>query len=1125
MMDNLRRQSEYYRGKYIRLEREFQRLKIDGNTETICAFMEQYQDLKKKFEYSQIEIDKMTKDTDVCKKIREKLADDRKGLILEKDELVQQLTGTYHDLQQIKKQHDDDLKEYKQLLEAKTKDLRQVSEQRNSAEEDLRMLLSERDTVLKENQKLSDEYNIAMKKVENLEAIYKDEKQNIIYENECLKREIQSALRCRDDAVKKSEALVTSNIDFKKSRPEFNENWNKELVEVKDSQEIERLKKSLDKAIIETTKAFQEVDVAKGRRDWAISEREKIVQERDSIKALCDELRKERDTAISELLAAIRDSENIKKQKDEAWKEIEQLKDNLESSNVNNDSRWNYSGYEPPPPLPIKADTEIIDIDMSKFPADGDMGLVLEGEDGDVQNNQSCYVLAVAKDSIFDGKLKVNDYIVQVNNLDCLNASKRTILDAIRSSSLGHCTIVVKRQRMNMRHLYATHLNLIGCRNHGLSLETGIYISKIAPGSLASKDGSLAVGDRILSINNKSLEGTKIRSDAMSYLDDSRTDVITIIALKQITETTNEIEIHREVRQNNKMTNSCTQTLDLTKKINIELEGNRHFVPTVPFYEQNSLNNFSTTSAVSPAKPTSILPDFFKKFRGKINQKSNTNDGNDENDAIAVLDSVLNSENLLKKDTVIKRSKKKSKDPTKEAGKSMGTWPRANIIAHDNNTGTIVHHRKKERPALSIPNDNVVDTYFPSLSIPQSNKTNISTSSSNRNSHPIHYHVLSPPPTVVNRHTMYRPFDTEPILGKSSNPIPLSSTLSRATKPSEFDIHHHHYHHHHRMSLNLTPTDSGAYKTNPIGLDFKPTLLKSNQQHSLDFISQKSQNSIDSFLNTKSPPSMDFSSTKPDFYQQRKIPRSAPKYPSDSESLGPEMISSVLNSNNSISSINRVHAPSPRTQALFSPSGPLYPHPHPHPHMRHVSPSTVTPTHPNDNSGAFDRFESYGIYHSHGASIDYPHEINKHPVTRDRDEISSGYSHGYEGGTFPRKKENQRFRIPSNISVASKGSGVKNSTGSIEHHGSERGSPMPSFQVEVLSHGTNTNKRNSMPDYCLGQKPNIGDLRRITIDKSVEPLGITIRCNNNGGGIFVSTVSKNCIASQVGVFFLFDEFF
>lgn len=56
------------------------------------------------------------------------------------------------------------------------------------------------------------------------------------------------------------------------------------------------------------------------------------------------------------------------------------------------------------------------------------------------------------------------------------------------------------------------------------------------------------------------------------------------------------------------------------------------------------------------------------------------------------------------------------------------------------------------------------------------------------------------------------------------------------------------------------------------------------------------------------------------------------------------------------------------------------------------------------------------------------------------------------------------FRIPSNPSVTSKSSGGKVSTGSIEK-ASDRGSPMPTFHVEVLSPGLRQNKRNSLPDY------------------------------------------------------------
>lgn len=138
----------------------------------------------------------------------------------------------------------------------------------------------------------------------------------------------------------------------------------------------------------------------------------------------------------------------------------------------------------------------------------------------------------------------------------------------------------------------------------------------------------------------------------------------------------------------------------------------------------------------------------------------------------------------------------------------------------------------------------------------------------------------------------------------------------------------------------------------------------------------------------------------------------------------------------------------------------------------------------------------------------YQRSSNKvHPM-RDRDIIYGSYGHAYEGGTFPRKKENQRVRIPSNPSVASRSSDMKDSTGSIEH--SEHSSPMPEpYKVEVLSHGAN----NSMSD----RNPGPGYLRRITIDnKSAGSLGITIQCNE-GGGIFVSSVTSNSIASRAGL--------
>lgn len=50
--------------------------------------------------------------------------------------------------------------------------------------------------------------------------------------------------------------------------------------------------------------------------------------------------------------------------------------------------------------------------------------------------------------------------------------------------------------------------------------------------------------------------------------------------------------------------------------------------------------------------------------------------------------------------------------------------------------------------------------------------------------------------------------------------------------------------------------------------------------------------------------------------------------------------------------------------------------------------------------------------------------------------------------------------------------------------------------------------------FSLSAKP--GDLRSICIEKTSEPLGIQISCGE-GGGIFVSSVTKNSLADQAGL--------
>lgn len=1318
-MDHIMGDLKYYQGQYmvarnkytdtsnenVRLKKKLlKQEKENGNSQTVCTFVEQYNELKKKYENTRMELDKCSKD---CAD----LSRDRNTLALENENQKQQLTNVFAQLDaairekniyreardKLIQQHDDDIKEMTQVMQSRAEELRRVTTQRNAAELELRTILAERKGVLEENQKLSDDLTAAK---EELEKHYKDDKK-LAYENENLKREIETMLRTRRDDVGGSGANsisggVTSGGgagDMLKSRES---GWSKDLsadgkekfsVSSADletaNQEIEKLRKSLERAKCEIEKATQETEVAKSRRDWAISEREKIVQERDSVKILCDELRKERDTAISDLLAAIRDSEKIKKQKDEACREVEHIREQMESqlSSSKRNVRWSYNPYD----LDLlqkqqKMDTELIEIDMSgSMPMDCDLGIILEGGRDDSQNRIDCgiAVVSVSNDSPAYGKLRPNDCILQVNNLDCAGVSKRLVLETMKSSAI-RCTLVVKRQKINKSHMYAAQLNMSGTRNHGLTLETGVFITKISPSSLAAKDASLTVGDRVLSINSKTMEGVTSAKDAMSYLDDNRTDSVTIIALKQITQSLPEINVAGR-NKHNKMINICTQTDIDSRHNNADFDANRNF-----------------SQSTSNSKSTSKISEMINKFRGKMhihghsNQKGSTVSESDslcqENDAIAVLDSVLNNENSSStvsgksKDNLFKRSKRSKKDAAKEANKNLGTWPRANIMntnqtQHDNHSGTIVQHRKKERPALSLftgpitlgsssgkdeksnlsssskkdsssssyysggggmaqhqtPNNLIATTQPKSTSSNSGsgNPTNI-----NRNSNPIPLHVLyPPPPSVLNRHSVYAN-EPEPVLLESSKSVigNGTNTITRNTKTIDLGGGHKHHHHHYhntgnagggiqsnRYSLNLTPTSEsinlfapsshsssstggggggggGGTRKSPIIADAKQLMMQ--QQNSLDFIplknsidsflgpknpmssmdfkrnsmqspqqlhdmlSLKSQNSIESFLSSqKNPSSVEFAmksiifpkESQNDFYaQQKRGSRNAASYASDSDSLGMDISTSASSSYTSTlpsySSISRGQVMSSagfgggnnngggsssggggaRAQRLFPSFGaPMHLHPH-HPHsLRQTSPLTLPMTQSIESGSVYSsdklEFDYAPPMHSHIVSMDIdPFGRGKAQPIRDRDIIYGGSSYGnaYEGGTFPRKKENQRFRIPSNPSVTSKGSGVKNSTGSIEH-GSERGSPMPpAFQVEVLSHGAN--KRNSMPDYCYGQKPSPGDLRRVTIDKSVEPLGITIRCNNNGGGIFVSTVTENSIASQVSVLIFFS---
>jgi len=74
----------------------------------------------------------------------------------------------------------------------------------------------------------------------------------------------------------------------------------------------------------------------------------------------------------------------------------------------------------------------------------------------------------------------------------------------MRSLSSAILVVKLRNPAFPSRSYFTTHFELNNNHNyydHGISLETGVYINKITPGSLAAKDGNLDVGDRVLSVS------------------------------------------------------------------------------------------------------------------------------------------------------------------------------------------------------------------------------------------------------------------------------------------------------------------------------------------------------------------------------------------------------------------------------------------------------------------------------------------------------------------------------------------------------------------------------------------------------------------------------------------------
>ncbi|XP_060062014.1 disks large homolog 5 isoform X6 [Erinaceus europaeus] len=364
--------------------------------------------------------------------------------------------------------------------QAKTaKESEKYKEERDAVYSEYKLIMSERDQVISELDKLQTEVELAESKLKSSTS-----------EKQAASEEMEALRQIKD----------TVTMDAGRA-----------------NKEAEILRKQCKALCQELKEALQEADVAKCRRDWAFQERDKIVAERDSIRTLCDNLRRERDRAVSELAEALRSLDDTRKQKNDISRELKELKEQMESQ-LEKEARFRQLMAHSSHDSAIDTDSMEWETEVVEFERETeDIDLKALGFDMAEGVNEPClpgdcgiFVTKVDKGSIADGRLRVNDWLLRINDVDLINKDKKQALKALLNGEGAINMVVRRRKSLGGKVVTPLHINLSGQKDSGISLENGVYAAAVVPGSPAAKEGSLTVGDRIVAINGIALDNKSL---------------------------------------------------------------------------------------------------------------------------------------------------------------------------------------------------------------------------------------------------------------------------------------------------------------------------------------------------------------------------------------------------------------------------------------------------------------------------------------------------------------------------------------------------------------------------------------------------------------------------------------
>uniref|UniRef100_A0A8D2Q9H2 Discs large MAGUK scaffold protein 5 n=1 Tax=Varanus komodoensis TaxID=61221 RepID=A0A8D2Q9H2_VARKO len=388
-------------------------------------------------------------------------------------------TAQNKELQREMERLQSEVTRFKTMQLKAVKDAEKYKEERDSVFSEYRLIMSERDQVIKEVDKLQTELEVAESKLKNTSS-----------EKRVASEEMEALRQIQDSAT----------LDIERA-----------------NKEIEMLRKQYEAMSQELREAVQEAEVAKCRRDWAFQERDKIVAERESIRTLCDNLRRERDRAVSDLAEALRNLDDMRKQKNDAVRELKELKEKMENQ-LEKEARFRQLMAHSSHDSAIDTDSLEWETEVVEFEKDReDMDLKALGFDVAEGVNEpylpgdcGIFVTKVDKGSIADGRLRVNDWLLKINDVDLTNKDKKQVIKAVLNGG-GVINMVVRRRKsLGGKVITPLHISLSGHKDSGIGLENGVFVATVVPGGPAAKEGSLAVGDRIIAINGIALDNKSL---------------------------------------------------------------------------------------------------------------------------------------------------------------------------------------------------------------------------------------------------------------------------------------------------------------------------------------------------------------------------------------------------------------------------------------------------------------------------------------------------------------------------------------------------------------------------------------------------------------------------------------